>query len=73
MLEPVLMKLGTYIMAPEPVSTAYFINPSHHFVYYLLIAARQRLGERVPAAKNTRKNERTVGRVALYAVRVVPK
>jgi hypothetical protein len=22
------MKLGMYIMAPEPISTAYFINPS---------------------------------------------
>jgi hypothetical protein len=28
MPEPVFMKLGTYIMAPEPISTAYFVNPS---------------------------------------------
>jgi hypothetical protein len=27
MPEPIFMKLGMYIMAPEPISTAYFINP----------------------------------------------
>jgi hypothetical protein len=26
------MKLGMYIMAPEPISTAYVINPSHQSV-----------------------------------------
>jgi hypothetical protein len=29
MTEPIFMKLGMYIMAPEPISVAYFINPSH--------------------------------------------
>jgi hypothetical protein len=29
MPERVFMKLGLYIMAPEPISTANFINPSH--------------------------------------------
>jgi hypothetical protein len=28
MPEPIFMKLGMYIMTPEPISTAYFINPS---------------------------------------------
>jgi hypothetical protein len=41
MPEPVFMKLGMYIMAPEPISTAYFINPSHQsvclYVYPLLL------------------------------------
>jgi hypothetical protein len=32
MPEPIFMKLGVYIMASEPTSTAYFINPSHHSV-----------------------------------------
>jgi hypothetical protein len=27
MLRPIAMKLGTYIMPPEALSTAYFINP----------------------------------------------
>jgi hypothetical protein len=30
--EPIFMKLGMYFMAPEPISTAYFINPSHQSV-----------------------------------------
>jgi hypothetical protein len=30
--EPVFMKLGIYVMAPEPIWTAYFINPSHQSV-----------------------------------------
>jgi hypothetical protein len=29
--EPILMKLGLYIMAPEPISTASFINPYHQY------------------------------------------
>jgi hypothetical protein len=28
MAEPIFMKLGMYITAPEPISTAHFINPS---------------------------------------------
>jgi hypothetical protein len=52
------VKLGmySYIMALEPISTAYFINPSHRFVclyVYPPIVARQRLGKNVTAAKNT--------------------
>jgi hypothetical protein len=50
------MKLGVYIMAPEPVSTAYFLNPSHQPVCLYVnpsIVARQRLGKNVTAATNT--------------------
>jgi hypothetical protein len=50
------MKLGMYIMLPEPVSAAYFINSSHPSVrlyVYPLIVARQRLGENFTAATNT--------------------
>jgi hypothetical protein len=32
MAEPISMKLGTYIMAPEPISTAYFIKPAYQSV-----------------------------------------
>jgi hypothetical protein len=45
-----------YITAPEPISTAYFVNPSHQSVclyVYPLIVGRQRLGKDVSAAKNT--------------------
>jgi hypothetical protein len=38
------MKLGTYIMAPEPISTAYFINSSHQFVCLYVYTQLQLLG-----------------------------
>jgi hypothetical protein len=45
-----------YIMALEPISTAYFINPSDQsecLYVYPPIVARQRLGKHVTAATNT--------------------
>jgi uncharacterized protein (DUF486 family) len=56
MPEPVFMKLGMYIMAPELFSTAYFINLSHWPVclyVYTIIVDRQRLGNKVSATTNT--------------------
>jgi hypothetical protein len=56
MPQPVFMKLGTYIMAPEPISRAYFINASHPSVCLYLyppIVARQRLCKNVIAAAIT--------------------
>jgi hypothetical protein len=50
------MKPGMYIMAPEPISTAYFINPSHRSVcryVYPPIVARKRLGKNVTVATKT--------------------
>jgi hypothetical protein len=52
------MRLGMYIMAPEPISTAYFINPSHQSVclyVYPYIVARPGLGRNFTAATNTRE------------------
>jgi hypothetical protein len=49
------MKLGIYIMALEPISTAYFINSSHQSVclyMYPSAVVRQQLGEDVTAATN---------------------
>jgi hypothetical protein len=43
------------IMAPEPISMAYFSNNSHQsgcLYVYSTIVARQRLGENVTAASN---------------------
>jgi hypothetical protein len=63
---PIFMKIGMYIMAPEPISVAYFIHPSHLSVclyLYAPIVARQRLGKNVTAAKNTRNSRGIVGRV----------
>jgi hypothetical protein len=87
MAEPIFMKIYVYIMTSEPISTAYFINPSHQsaclYVYPPIvtkqrlcknpsIVARQRLGKNVTVATNTyANNRRTVGGVVFYAVRVV--
>jgi hypothetical protein len=71
------MKLGMYIMAPEPISAAYFINPSHQFICLYVcppIAARQRIEKkRYRGNEYTRGNRRIVGRVVFYAIRVVSK
>jgi hypothetical protein len=40
-------------MAPEPISTAYSINPSHQSVRLYVYAARHQLGKNVTAATNT--------------------
>jgi hypothetical protein len=45
-----------YIMAPEPISTAYLINHSHLSVclyMYTPVVARQRPGKNVTEATNT--------------------
>jgi hypothetical protein len=81
------MKLGMYIMAPEPISTVYFINPSHQSlsvcVSLLLLlgkgsvecippfTARQQLGKHVTTATGTHNN-RIVGRVCLWACLCIP-
>jgi hypothetical protein len=52
----VFMRLVMCIMAPEPISEAYFIDPSRQSVclyVYPPIVARQRLDRHVPSAKNT--------------------
>jgi hypothetical protein len=66
------MKLGMYIMAPEPISTAYFINSSNLSVCVSPVVARQRLRKNVTEVTNTRNN-RIVGRVIFCAVRVLSK
>jgi hypothetical protein len=56
MPEPVFMKLGMHIMAHEPISAVYFINPYHQYVclyVYPPIVAGQQLGKHVTAATNT--------------------
>jgi hypothetical protein len=63
-------------MAPEPISTAYFINPSHQSVCLYVhpsIVARQKLGKHVPAETYIRNNRRIVRGVVFYTVRVVSK
>jgi hypothetical protein len=69
------MKLGMHIMAPEPISTAYFINPTHQSMcryVYPLIVARKRLGkDRYRGKGYIRNNRRIAGRVVSYAIRLI--
>jgi hypothetical protein len=54
--ESIIMKLGMFIIASDPISTAYFINPSHPSVclyVYPLIIAGQRPGKNVTAVTLT--------------------
>jgi hypothetical protein len=39
MPEPIFIKLGMHIMEPEPISTAYFINPAHQSVCLYVYAS----------------------------------
>jgi hypothetical protein len=66
-----------YIMEPEPISTAYTMNPSQQTVcryVYPLIVARQRLGKKnYRGNEYTRSNTGIVGRLVFYTVYVVSK
>jgi hypothetical protein len=72
MTESIFMKLGMCIMTPEPISTAYFIYPSHQYVYSPTVV-RQRLVKNVIASTNTLNSWRIVGRVVFYAVHIVSR
>jgi hypothetical protein len=57
MPEPIFIKLGIYMIASEPISTAYVISLSHQSVCLYVhppIVGRQRLGKNVTAATRTR-------------------
>jgi hypothetical protein len=36
--EPIFTKLGMYVMAPEPISVEYFLNPSQQSVCVFLLS-----------------------------------
>jgi hypothetical protein len=76
-------------MAPEPILTAYFINPSHQSVSVcvsllsllgnfsgnciLAFIATQRLGKQAPATENKCNNRRIGGRVYLWVCLCIPQ
>jgi hypothetical protein len=63
LLEPVCMKLGIYVMAPEPISTAHFINSSHPSLclyVYPTIVARQRFGRKHYRGNEYRRSNRRI-------------
>jgi hypothetical protein len=87
MLEPIFMKRGMYIMAPEPISTAYFINPSHQSVSVCVsllslpgkgsvkcippFSARQRLGNTFPPQRIQATSEELLG-VCVWVCLCIP-
>jgi hypothetical protein len=72
--QPILMKAAMYIMAPEPISTAYYINPSHQSVCLYMYVDRQRLGKKIYCGNEyTRNNKRIVTCIVFNAIRVVWK
>jgi hypothetical protein len=75
MPEPIFNKLGMNIMVPEPISVAYFINPSHQSVSICVstVTARLSFGKNVTAATDTCNNRRIVGCVVGCADHVVGK
>jgi hypothetical protein len=71
-----IIKSGMYITAPEPISTTYCINPSHQFVclyVYPPFRCYATASQKHYRGNEYTCNERTVGGVIFYAVRVVPK
>jgi hypothetical protein len=67
MFEPIFIKLGTYAIAPEPISKTYFGNACHQSVHLYVHVCRQRLGENCTEAKI----KEAVRVTALKAYRVV--
>jgi hypothetical protein len=67
-----------YIMAPESISKAFFINPCHQTVFlfvYTTMVARQRLCKNVTAAAHTHETKELLDasfsvRSALYQTKV---
>jgi hypothetical protein len=72
--EPVIKKFGTYVMAPESISTVYFINPSHQSVC-LYVYSMSLLGNGSVKASLRQRIQRLeeLFHVIFYAVRVASK
>jgi hypothetical protein len=66
MPESIFIKLGMYgyIMAPETISMAYFINPSHQSVYLYVYPALWFLGK--DSVNTFPRQRRIVGSVVFY-------
>jgi hypothetical protein len=54
------MKLGVYVVAPDPISTAYLEDPPHQSV--CLVCVFLLSAKHVPVATNTQNNRRTTER-----------
>jgi hypothetical protein len=72
MPEPIFMKLGTYIMAPKPISVAYFIISFHRSVcIWIPLSLLGNGSVKTLPRQRIHMQQSIVGGVVLYAVRVV--
>jgi hypothetical protein len=75
--EPIYMKFDIYVMLLEPISTAYFINPSHQSVCLCVYPRLSPLGNGSVNAFPWRSVHAAIkelfGRVVFFAVRLVSK
>jgi hypothetical protein len=76
MPKPKFIKLGMYVMAPEPISMTYFINSTCQSVclyMYPLLVVRQMLGNLFsePLSNSEYNNRLIVRRIIFYEVPVV--
>jgi hypothetical protein len=69
MSQPIFMKLGTYIMAPEPIRMVYFINALHQSVCLCILLSFQGNS----SITRFRRQRGIVGGTVSYAVRVISK
>jgi hypothetical protein len=53
MPKPAFMKIGMYVLVPEPIWTAYIINASHKSVCLYVYVVRRQRGKNITAARNT--------------------
>jgi hypothetical protein len=69
------MELGVYVMAPEPISTAYFINSSHQSVSVCVSLLSLSGNDSVDTFPRQRihNNRRIVGHVVVYVIHILPK
>jgi hypothetical protein len=68
------MELSTYIIAPEPISTAQFINPFYYSGFICVSPSLVGNGSAKTLLRQQIRNSRSiVGRIVFYAVYVVSK
>jgi hypothetical protein len=72
MPELIFMKLGMHIMAPEPISTAHFMNPSYQSVPMCVLLGNGSV-KTLPPQRIHSRNRKIVTLDVFYAVRVVPR
>jgi hypothetical protein len=68
MSEQIIMELAMYIMAPEPIWTAHFINASHQFCVSVCMLLGNSTVKSYRGYEYISNNRRIAGCVVFYAV-----